>query len=267
MCIAVFRWAPESAEPLVLASNRDEFFERPTLPMHWWPGEQLLAGKDLRNDGTWLGATRSGRFALLTNVRDPSQQRVSPPSRGLLVRDFLCGNQSPQAFLDSLALNAAAFQGFNILCGTFGRNATERALWFFNSTEASARRLPAGDYAISNATLDTPWPKVRRLKRGFVEALNDESIDRERRLVDLLNDNAQASDELLPATGIPIAMERALSAVFIRCAAEHGQPPNYGTRASTLVAVDGDGVRASEMTHTAERVAASRVQFEFSFDV
>jgi uncharacterized protein with NRDE domain len=266
MCIAVFRWAPESNEPLVLASNRDEFFERPTLPMHWWPDTELLAGKDLRNEGTWLGVTRKGRFALLTNVRDPSQKRASPPSRGSLVRDFLIGSHAPERFLNELTSKAAAFQGFNILCGNFGPNATENALWFFNSTEARARRLPPGDYALSNATLDTPWPKVERLKRGFVEVLNNESKHRERKFDALLTEGTQAIDDALPSTGIPIAMERALSAVFIRYAPAQNETPTYGTRASTLLTMGRERVQVCETTHAAERAVVNHVEFEFALE-
>lgn len=264
MCIAVFRWAPASDEPLVLASNRDEFFERPTLAMRWWQCGNVLAGKDLRNEGTWLGVTRRGRFALLTNVRDPSQRRQSPPSRGLLVRDFLSADSAPLQFFEQLQRSASAFEGFNLLCGVFDRDVAHNALWFFNSTEGLARLLPPGDYGLSNATLDTPWPKVQQLKSGFADALADAAGEREQRLTNLLTDSTPASDDELPATGIPIPMERALSSIFIQYASAQNALPTYGTRASTLLTLREHRVRVSETTHTASQMAATRVEFEFA---
>ncbi len=264
MCIAVFRWAPDSDEPLILASNRDEFFERPTQAMHWWPGDHILAGKDLRNNGTWLGITRSGRFAMLTNIRDPSLRRVDPPSRGGLVREFLESTASPHDYLSALLPSVAKFQGFNLICGLLPKRGAARSLWFLNSGEAVPRALPAGDYALSNATLDTPWPKLLRLKTGFAATLDKPDELADTALLQLLADSTRAANDLLPSTGIPLPMERALSSIFIRYAPDDGARATYGTRASTLLRINDESAKLCELTHTADTTSAARNEFTFT---
>ncbi len=265
MCIAVFRWAPDTDKPLVLASNRDEFFERPTQAMHWWPGDEILAGKDLRNDGTWLGVTRSGRFAMLTNIRDPSLRRDDPPSRGGLVRAFLEGATSPNDYLNSLLPSVVKFQGFNLICGALSSDATERSMWFLNSVEAAPKALAAGDYALSNATLDTPWPKLVRLKTGFKAAIHNADEIADPKLLQLLADATHANDAALPSTGISLPMERALSSIFIRYAPVGAAQPTYGTRASTLLRFGERHASVCELSHTANATAAERNEYRFKY--
>lgn len=227
MCLIAFAWRPGHAVPLVLAANRDEFYARPALPLAAWEeSPSLYAGRDLEAGGTWLGIAPGGRFAALTNIRDPRQ----PPrgrSRGELPVQYLRGDLSPEAFVADVAERANDYSVFNLILGD------DRELWHFNSRTGSARCLPAGLYGLSNADLDTPWPKVQRAKAMLhycLEAPHPEA------LLNLLHDAEQADDAILPDTGIGLNTERLLSSLFIATA-------NYGTRASTALIMQADGVR------------------------
>ncbi|TRX72891.1 NRDE family protein [Pseudomonas mangiferae] len=227
MCLILLAWRPGQAHPLVMAANRDEFYDRPTLPLHTWddvPG--LCAGRDQLAGGTWLGVGRDGRFAALTNIRDPRQ----PPfgrSRGELLVQFLGDDRPVAAFLDELTNRANQYSGFNVLLGD-----TE-SLWFFSSREGQPRLLPEGLYALSNADLDTPWPKSVRGKAALERTLGAPDAEQ---LLALLHDSEQAAESLLPDTGIGDSAERLLSSIFIASRA-------YGTRASTALIVNADGSR------------------------
>lgn len=226
MCLIVFAWRPEHAVPLVLAANRDEFHERPTLPLAEWqdvPG--LYAGRDLQAGGTWLGVTATGRFAALTNIRAPIQVQGSH-SRGELPATYLRGEQTPEAFLHDLVTRLDQYSGFNLLLGD------RQQLWFLNAQERQPRRLAAGLYGLSNATLDSPWPKVERLKDALAKRLGKADAQQ---LLDMLGDDRRATDDELPDTGIGLEWERLLSSPFIRS-------PGYGTRASSLLRLSADGL-------------------------
>ena len=224
MCLIVFAWQPESPTVLRLASNRDEFYARPSAALSEWqdaPG--VFAGRDLQAGGTWLGITAQGRFAALTNIRDLSQ-KAGPRSRGALTADYLLGDDSAPAYLDRIMGDAAEHAGFNLLLGDCHQ------LWYFNSQEGQPRQLQAGLYGMSNASLDTPWPKLVRARNTLEERLDA----RDEALLELLADTRQPADHLLPDTGVGLAMERLLSTVFI--ASE-----TYGTRASTVLNLGRDG--------------------------
>lgn len=219
MCLIAWNWQPGKA--LLLLANRDEFYARPTLPLHRWADGDLLAGKDLQGGGTWLGLGRGGRLAALTNVRDPRQFRADAPTRGTLVVDFLRGAMSGPAYLAQLAPQAPAFNPFNLLLFDGER------LLGFESQGARTIPLSAGVNAVSNARFNTPWPKLQRLTKALRQrGLPD--VVRHQDLLPLLADTRIASDAELPDTGVPLAMERALSATFIRT-------PDYGTRACSIV--------------------------------
>jgi uncharacterized protein with NRDE domain len=251
MCIVVFNWQPQSASPLTLAANRDEFFARPTQPMHWWGDVDVLAGRDLQSGGTWLGVTRDARFALVTNVRDPSLRKQNAPSRGLLVTAFLESIDSPKAFMDSLARKARTYEGFNLLCGEL--NEPQRDLWFLNSQTCEPVRVAPGIHTLSNASLNTAWPKTKRIKSAFTRAIDIAAMhEQNASLKALLSDATLADDDTLPNTGVPLEWERALSSVFIR-------GPDYGTRASTLLRASDGVIALQEMTHTATQTHASAV--------
>ncbi len=227
MCLIVFAWRPGHALPLVVAANRDEFHARPSLPLaRWEDAPSVYAGRDLEAGGTWLGIGAAGRFAALTNIRDPAQPQ-GLRSRGELTASFLKGDQSPLDYLNDLARHAGDYSGFNLLVGD------AEHLCFFNSREGAPRILPAGVYGLSNARLDTPWPKLQRAKHALTTCLGTPDSEQ---LLRLLADPQPAADAQLPETGVGLATERLLSSVFIASA-------HYGTRASTALLVDADGQR------------------------
>ena len=237
MCLIFAAWRRHPDYRLVVAANRDEFYTRPTAAAGFWDdAPNVAAGRDLEAGGTWLGVTREGRFAALTNHRGPSARAAGAPSRGHLVADFLRGRQAPRAYVDALAARAGDYQGFNLLVGD------ERALHWLSNRDAAPRALEPGVYGISNALLDTPWPKVTRGKAAFARLLARRPLDVEA-LFDLLADRAPAADTDLPDTGIGLPRERALSPMFITT-------EDYGTRSSTVVLIDHDGgITLQERTH------------------
>ncbi|ACO80924.1 hypothetical protein AvCA_48200 [Azotobacter vinelandii CA] len=227
MCLIVFAWRPGHATPLVLAANRDEFYARPCRPLAAWPeAPGVHAGRDLESAGTWLGVAPDGRFAAVTNIRDPSQPR-GRRSRGELPAGFLLGELSPEAYLAQVAERARDYTGFNLLAGTAGE------LWYYHARETAPRRLPEGLYGLSNAALDTPWPKLRRAKAALAACLERPRADC---LLAALQDRRPAADAELPDTGVGLARERLLSSVFIAS-------PDYGTCSSSVLIVAADGSR------------------------
>lgn len=227
MCLIVFAWRPGHAQPLIVAANRDEFYARPSLPLAQWPeAPQVYAGRDLEAGGTWLGVGAAGRFAALTNIRNP-QKPAARRSRGELVARFLCGEMPVDDYLADVVGRSVEYAGFNLLLGTANE------LWHYNALEPEPRRLAAGVYGLSNAGLDTPWPKVLKAKAALSEVLND---PQPQALLALLNDPLIAPFAELPDTGVGLATESLLSSVFIAS-------PSYGTRASTALIVHADGSR------------------------
>jgi len=222
MCLIALAWQAHPDYPLLVAANRDEFYARPTAPARFWEdAPDVLAGRDLKEGGTWMGLTRQGRFAALTNVREPG---VAPGrlSRGLLVAGFLNGTGTPLDYLADVAARGDAFGGFNLIVGDH-----ENLAIYNNRNGQPPRALEPGVHAVSNAELDTPWPKVIKLRAGFAATLPDPGPEQ---LLNLLYDDTPADDNTLPDTGVGAIMERVLSACFIRS-------PLYGTRASTVVMV------------------------------
>jgi uncharacterized protein with NRDE domain len=225
MCLIFVAWRAHPEFPLVVAANRDEFFARRSAGADFWPDHpDILAGRDLEAGGTWLGIARSGRFAALTNYRDPASHKPAAPSRGRLVAGFLRGDLSIDAHLDSL--DPAAFNGFNLLLGD------GRRLVAYSNVSRERHELAPGVYGLSNALLDTPWPKVGAGKTALEAALA--ALPDEAALWRLLADDSRHPDAALPATGVSLEWERLLSAAFVRS-------PDYGTRCSTLVKVGADG--------------------------
>ncbi|MEO7321730.1 MAG: NRDE family protein [Burkholderiales bacterium] len=209
--------------PLIVAANRDEFFRRPTAAADFWSDRpDVLAGRDLEQGGTWMGVTRSGRFAALTNVRDPKSNRPTAKSRGLIVSDFLTREDAPAAFVEDLVEGCHQYNGFNVIV------ADHDNLAYFNSATAQSEDLSPGIYGLSNHRLDTPWPKVIRSKAALEHALRKDGAELETDLLAMLRDRARATDSTLPDTGIGLDKERWLSPVFIT-----GQ--DYGTRCSTVL--------------------------------
>jgi uncharacterized protein with NRDE domain len=243
MCLILLAWQVHSGFPLVVAANRDEYFARPTAVADYWPDHpQVLAGRDLEAGGTWLGITHNGRFAALTNFRNPAAYRPDAPSRGRLVADFLTGEMDIDAYLDQLA--AGDYNGFNLLLGD-----GQRMLAFSNVTD-QRHALAPGIYGLSNALLDTPWPKVGAGRTALATALT--RLPDEDALHALLRDDTIHPDEALPATGVSPEWERLLSAAFVRS-------PDYGTRSSTIIKVGADGMASfDEQTWLPDASAGDR---------
>lgn len=238
MCLIVFDWRPDAATGalLTLAANRDEYFARATAPLDWWadaPG--VLAGRDLVGTGTWLGLSRDGRFAALTNYRDPQAFRADAPTRGTLVADYLAGPLvAPLDYLHRVAEVGAAYNGFNLIVGDLSRRELG---WYCNRSDIPPCLLPRGVHGISNAVLDTPWPKLVRKRReigAWVERERAPASAELDTLIELMRDPRVAPDDELPSTGIGIERERALSAAFI-------ETPEYGTRGTTALRVERTG--------------------------
>jgi uncharacterized protein with NRDE domain len=226
MCLILF--AHGVAEyPLVLAANRDEFYERPTSPAGFWAdAPHVLAGRDRRAGGTWMGVTRSGRWAAVTNYRDPPVTQVDRRSRGSLVADFLVGSAHPEEYAAAVAGRAEQYDGFNLLIGDLND-----VYYFGNRMPGSApRRLDGGVYGLSNHLLDTPWPKVTR-GRERLAALLAGGTSAPDALLDILYDTEIAPRDALPDTGIGAEWEHVLSAAFVAT-------PAYGTRTSTALIID-----------------------------
>ena len=230
MCLIVVGWRVHAEYPLVVAANRDEFYARPTAAAAAWddpPG--IVGGRDLEAGGTWLGIGGDGRFAAVTNVREPGTAK-GERSRGQLTLDFLAGRQSAAAY--AREIDGAAFSGFNLLL------ADGKALWYIgNRDPRTPRELAPGIYGLSNHLLDSPWPKLLSARQRFAQALA--TLPDRATLFDILADDEVVADEELPETGVPLEWERLLSAIFVRS-------PTYGTRASTVVAMAADGRIAFE---------------------
>lgn len=264
MCLIAFALHVDPGCPLLIAANRDEFLDRPTEALHRWTladGAEIVAGRDLRDGGTWLGLSPRGRVAMLTNVRQ-TQAGPGPRSRGELVTRWLLG-QGSDGDEDQLAaaIDPAAYGGFNLVVGDFHR---QRWTWLSNrhpdapheggSNQLHRKSLEAGVYGLSNASLDTPWPKTQRLKQAVAHALvglreHDASGAWMQSLTRTLADRALAEPSDLPHTGVPDDMERALSSPFV-----HMPDRAYGTRSSLVVSArPGTGraweVRMDEWTH------------------
>jgi len=228
MCLIVFAWRPTDKLPLVVAANRDEFYARQTLPLApWADASWIVAGRDLQAGGTWLGVTQDGRFAALTNIREKNRSQSGKRSRGELVADFLRGRQSPADYLAQVSPHLDSYAGFNLLLGDL------HELYYLNSRERRAQKLKAGIYGLSNAALNTPWPKLERCRAALVAALEQDEAPTEDFFA-LLADRQQAADKELPDTGLTLDFERLLSSAFI--ASE-----SYGTRASTVLLRRADG--------------------------
>ena len=228
MCLALIAQDAHPAYAVVIAANRDEYHARPAAPAAWW-NEGWIAGRDLSAGGTWLAVTRAGRFALVTNVREPGLRDTRAPSRGALVTRVVAEASSPTASVTSATAAAAAHNGFNLIAGNLAS-----ACWGSNRAEG-VRALAPGIHGVSNAALDTPWPKVQRSKAAFA-AWCASSVNDVEALFTMLGDRTLAADALLPATGVPIEWERRLSPPFIV-----GEDVGYGTRCSTVVMLGRDG--------------------------
>jgi uncharacterized protein with NRDE domain len=213
---------------LVVAANRDEFYKRPTLPAAFWPDhENILAGKDLKEGGTWMGITTGGRFATLTNYRDPASFNPSAQSRGQLVYNFLTGETEPLAYIESIISQADLYNGFNLLLGDM------ESLYCYSNRDLSLRHVKKGVHGLSNSLLDDPWPKVVKGKNTLAAIVAEKEIDPER-LFAMMADREPVPDDELPQTGVSLEMERVLAPAFV-------VSPGYGTRTTTVLLIGRNG--------------------------
>ena len=226
MCLILFAYDIHPNYRLILAANRDEFYQRPTLPLHWWPDSpDILAGRDLKGKGTWLGINRGGRLAAITNYRDPAHQVHNAPSRGRLVENFLKTHQSPGTYLKNLSSHGACYNGYNLVC------LDNRVMAYFSNRGTGVQQLAAGFYGLSNDLLNIAWPKVALGKQRLQALVESSPTILPDVLFDLLCDTTPAPDHLLPNTGVSQAWERVLSPIFIIS-------PTYGTRSSSVILLD-----------------------------
>ncbi len=243
MCLIAWNWQPGTDCPLLLVANRDEFYARPSAALHAWADLPIVAGRDLQAGGTWLGVSRSGRLAALTNYRSPAMMRSDAPSRGELVSGFLQGDASAADYLGQLKPKAAQYNPFNLLVfdGTH--------LMGLQSRNKRVLTLAPGVGAVSNADFHTPWPKLGQLTNGL-QSLLAQGPATQAQLLALLQDRNPAADADLPDTGIPLALERVLSATFIAT-------PDYGTRACSVLRYTKDHIEFSEHGFDAQGAAGS----------
>lgn len=224
MCLIVVGWRVHPDYPLIVAANRDEFYARPTAFADFWTeAPEVVGGRDLEAGGTWLGITRTGRFAAVTNVREPGAGK-GLHSRGKLTQAFLAGRKTASDYAHQLEMRD--FSGFNLLLGD------SQSLWYCSNRGAAPQKLAPGIYGVSNHLLDSPWPKLVTARLGFAQAIA--KLPDRAPLFDVLADDEIVPDTELPSTGVPLEWERRLSAIFVRS-------EDYGTRASTVLTQAGNG--------------------------
>jgi uncharacterized protein with NRDE domain len=253
MCLVLVAWHGDPRFPCVVAANRDEFHARPAAPARWWAtAPPILAGQDLEAGGTWLGVTRSGRFAALTNYRDPEQRRVGTPSRGTLVTSVLQSDAGTAQILDKLRRIGADYNAFNLIFSDGQR------LGIYESVRGDGAELGPGIYGLSNHLLDTPWPKVRSAKSRLSAALSE--LADSRAALALLRDQEPAPDDQLPRTGVSLEWERLMSSAFVHA-------DDYGTRCSTLLRIDQRRHACfDEWTWDAAGLESGVVSFQFDLE-
>jgi len=250
MCLIVVAYRQHPSYRLIVAANRDEYYRRPTAPAHFWPDHPaVLAGRDLDQMGTWMGITRTGRFAALTNYRDPAAMRSETRSRGELVSEFLCGVEAPADYLGRVAQAGSSYNGFNLLVGDGAE------LLFYSSRTGRSEAVSPGIHGLSNHLLDTPWPKVVTAKAAMSEVLDDDGDRISEGLFTILSDAEGVPDAALPDTGVGMEWERMLAPIFI-------VSPDYGTRSATVLLQDHSG-----RVCFVERTLPDNREVSFQFDI
>lgn len=226
MCLILFSYRSHPGYPLILAANRDEFYERPTAQASFWEETpDMLAGRDLKDGGTWLGITKTGRMAAITNFRDIRNLKSDAPSRGNLVSGFLLGNEDPVEYIQNIRRVSDRYNGFNLILG-------DRSGFFcFSNADGVFHEISPGMHGLSNHLLDTPWPKVKQGRKLLGSLASKHQNLSQDEIFHILADNSRPADRHLPDTGIGLEWERLLSSIFI-------QSEVYGTRSSTIIFVD-----------------------------
>ncbi|MFC1825760.1 NRDE family protein [Thermodesulfobacteriota bacterium] len=257
MCLILLSFDIHPVYRVVLAANRDEYYDRPTKPLAFWDDiSEILAGRDLKRSGAWLGVTRTGRIAAITNYREPFLRLENAPSRGLLVSDFLSGMESPKHYLDNIKTTGHRYNGFNLLIGD------QSGLFYYSNKGHTIQKLKPGLYGLSNHLLDTPWPKIEKGKAALGALLDGrDNIDLED-VFHILANRSYPPDDQLPDTGVDHDWERVLSPLFITS-------PSYGTRSSSVVVMERTGgVVFAERTFEPQQAESSENQTRiFNFTI
>ena len=226
MCLILLAWRAHPEYPLVFAGNRDEAYARPSAVAGFWADDpQIFGGRDLEKGGTWLGLTRTGRMAAVTNYRDGPAARVAPRSRGELTAAFLRGTDAPRAYLEGVEARLSDYGGFTLIVGDSER------LYCISNRRPGIEEIVPGIHGLSNHLIDTPWPKVERGKQRLSALLKAKETELVQGLLDALADRTMAPDSELPDTGVGLQRERELSPAFV--AGER-----YGTRATTALLIN-----------------------------
>lgn len=236
MCLMLLGYKVSDKYPLVFAANRDEFYQRPTAPMHFWEDDPfILAGKDLEQGGTWLGLNQNGRFAALTNFRDPSALKADAPSRGGIIVDYFQSGSTPEDFLTGLEKQSDVYNGFNLIASD------KESLFWFSNIKKTIQKIEPGIHGLSNRFLNSPWPKVQKGRAKLKKILCGDI--KPELLFNVLKDPSIPADKRLPETGVGLAWERILSPLFI-------QSDIYGTRSSTILLMDRNRtIKVTERTY------------------
>ncbi|MEH0154349.1 NRDE family protein [Limibacter armeniacum] len=255
MCLITFALDKHPRYKLVLAANRDEFFNRPTQPMHFWEEHpDLLAGKDLQAGGTWMGFNQQGKFVAITNYRDMASIKESAPSRGHLTAGFLLSPFSAADYMTEVEREGHKYNGFNLL------TADSSGFYYYSNYDGSPKRLSEGIYGLSNHLLDTPWVKVTKSKRHLNELLVQDIITTDQ-LQSMMFDMETVSEDQLPDTGIGAEWEKLLSSMFIKTDFD------YGTRCSSAVLMDYEGnLTVQEVTYNSQQEVLSDKHYSLKLD-
>jgi uncharacterized protein with NRDE domain len=253
MCLIFFALKKHRDYKMIIAANRDEFYNRRTAAAdHWRDYPDIIGGRDLEAGGTWLGMTRSGRISMITNFRDPKNINPNAPSRGHLVSDYLVESVAPENYLNNIVPHVKDYNGFNLVVGSVDE------LYYLSNYRDGITAMKEGLFGLSNHLLDTPWPKVLRGKEELRKTLSNDSKLTKEKLFDILSDDTVADDARLPDTGVGLDRERALSSMFIKS-------PGYGTRCSTVILVDHqNNVSFTERVYDLSTFQYSSKTFDFA---
>jgi uncharacterized protein with NRDE domain len=250
MCLILFAYQVHPVYPLIVAANRDEFFNRPTAPAHCWEDDpEIIAGRDLEKMGTWMGVTTFGRLSALTNYRNPRESVEGKRSRGELVTGAL-KTDNLQGFMELLEQNKEAYPGYNLLAGDVNE------LYYYSNRGDGLHKLAPGIYGMSNHLLNTDWPKVKKGKESLAKIIGSNQENLVEKLFEILFDEERYPDEALPKTGVPLEMERMLSSLFIKS-------PDYGTRSSTVLCMSDEEIMYIERVFTGDKAEEKRFHFPY----
>ena len=254
MCLIFFSIKRHSTYKLIIAANRDEFYNRQTATADFWKDyPNIVGGRDLKANGTWMGMSKSGKISMLTNYRDPKNINPDAPSRGQLVSDYLEQNIASEDYLKSIESKAGVYNGFNLLVGN------SEGFYYLSNYKTGINKVTNGLYGLSNHLLETPWPKVEKGKQKLELLLKSESITSQK-LFEFLYDGERATDDQLPDTGIGLERERALSSMFIKS-------PGYGSRCSTVILIDQENtVEFSERVYDLSTFEYTTKTFRFRIE-